>query len=208
GADRGPQARGVPATRISARRSQPARARSGACSGPPSPSRRLASPGPPPTAARAGNGWSGRAPAADLSLPHSDPLLSCSALIQPRRYMDRPLLWAAAVAGLSYGLLVRLYFGLDAGKAIFGVMSIAFLFGVPLVLGFLVVAIAERRQPIPWLLWLVVPWGPALLSLVAALGLAWEGLICLWLWVPLFMVLSSLGGVLAGIWRRLQRRHV
>ena len=54
-------------------------------------------------------------------------------------------------------------------------MSIAFLFGVPFVVGFVVVAVAEQRQSIPWGHWLVVPWLPALLSLGAALVLGAGG---------------------------------
>jgi hypothetical protein len=51
-----------------------------------------------------------------------------------------------------------------------------------------------------------VPWGPALLTLGTALVLAWEGLICIVLWLPLFMVLSSAGGLGAALWRRIFRR--
>jgi hypothetical protein len=126
----------------------------------------------------------------------------------PHRYFDRSLLAAAAGAGFLYGLVVRAFFGFNVGKPIFQVMSLAFLFGVPFVVGFLVVAIAERRRPIPWTLWLVLPWLPALLSLGAALTLGWEGLICIFLWIPLFLFLSTLGGLVAGIWRRLQRRRL
>src|SRR5262249_38687530 len=118
------------------------------------------------------------------------------------RYFDRRLLLAAAGAGVLYGLLVRAFFGFNFGKAIFPVMSLAFLFGVPFVVGFLVIAIAEQRRPIPWGSWIVLPWPPALLSLGAALLLGWEGLICIFLWIPLFLVMSTLGGVVAGIWRR------
>jgi hypothetical protein len=125
-----------------------------------------------------------------------------------RRFVDRTLLvWAAAV-GLLYGLAVRLFFGLDLGEDLFPIMSLAFLFGVPLSVGFLAVAIAERRAPMAWGLWLVLPWAPATLSLGAALLLGWEGIICIFLWLPLFLVLSTLGGVAAGLWRRLQRRRL
>jgi len=53
-----------------------------------------------------------------------------------------------------------------------------------------------------------VPWPPALLSLGTALLLGWEGIICIFLWLPLFLVMSALGGVIAGIWRTLQRRRI
>jgi hypothetical protein len=118
----------------------------------------------------------------------------------------RLLLWAAA-AGVLYGLLVRVFFGWNLGGDLFPVVSVAFLFLLPFALGFLVVALGERRQRWPWYLWLIVPWAPALLTLGAALLLAWEGLICIVLWVPLFMVLSSAGGLCAAVWRLLFGRR-
>ena len=103
--------------------------------------------------------------------------------------------------------MARLFFGLELGEDLFPVMSVAFIFGVPLALGFLVVALGERRGRWPWYWWIVVPWAPSLLALLAALVLAWEGIICIYLWVPLFMVMSSLGGLAAGLWRLLFGRR-
>jgi hypothetical protein len=132
-----------------------------------------------------------------------------------RPLFGRPLLLWASVVGFVYGLFVRFSFGLGEGYGehhvddrVFGVVTVSFLFGVPLVVGFLVVAIAERDGPISRVLWVVAPWPPALLSLGAALLLGWEGFICIVLWLPLFMVMATLGGVIAGIWRAVRRRRV
>jgi len=124
---------------------------------------------------------------------------------QTRRPRGRLLFYGIAV-GVLYGALSRAFFGYHRFEGAYEVMSFAFLFLVPAVLGFLAVYLGEREGP-PWRWWLriVVPWVPALLSLAGALALAWEGLICVVLWVPLFMLLSSLGGLLAGLVRRLGR---
>lgn len=116
------------------------------------------------------------------------------------------LLLSGVGAGIVYGACARLAFGfLHRGpfETVFDVMSIAFLFLVPLALGFLTVWLGEREGA-PWRRWrrAVVPWAPALVALASALALAWEGLICIVLWLPLFLILSSLGGLTAGLIRR------
>ena len=121
------------------------------------------------------------------------------------------LLLTALVGGFAYGLLVRLLFSDRLPEsalfgAVFAVMSVAFLFLMPLALGFLVVSLGERAGAWPVRYWLMVPWVPACAALAAALLLAWEGLICIVLWLPLFMVMSSLGGLASGWWGRRRRR--
>lgn len=124
------------------------------------------------------------------------------------RLIRRPQLIAAVALGAVYGLLVRLVFGLDILGAFFGVMTIAFIFGVPLGLGYLTMAVGDPHRALRWWHYVLLPWIPALLALAAALALAWEGLICIFLWLPLFILLSSCGGVCAGLVRRwVQSRH-
>lgn len=113
--------------------------------------------------------------------------------------------WAGVSCGVLYGLLARLVFGLKVLQGPFAVMSVAFIFGVPFSLGFLAVALGERDGTWSWGRRLTAPWVPALVSLAAALVLAWEGIICIALWLPLFLLMSSLGGAAAGLvarWRR------
>jgi hypothetical protein len=128
----------------------------------------------------------------------------------PRRVLA-PVVWAIGL-GLFYGLLGRLVFGhhVDSDSPLataFAPMSVAFLFGVPLGLGFLCVWAGEREAPWRWYQWILMPWVPGFAALGAALLLAWEGVICIFLWIPLVMILSSLGGVVAGLWRRWRRRR-
>ena len=106
---------------------------------------------------------------------------------------------AGAVVGVAYGIAARWLFGLRELETAFGVMSIAFLFGVPLVIGILTVSLGTGKTQQSVLLWFIAPWWPALATLAAALALVWEGIICIFLWLPVVMIMSSLGGVLAGI---------
>lgn len=108
--------------------------------------------------------------------------------------------------------MARLAFGhhVDSASvfdAVFVPMTVGFLFLVPLALGFLVVWLGERDAGWSWWQWVVIPWAPAFTALGAALLLAWEGIICIFLWAPLVMIMSSLGGLVAGLWRRWRRRR-
>ena len=96
--------------------------------------------------------------------------------------------------GVAYGLLARLFFGLEAFEALFGIMTVSFIFFVPLVIGALSVF---WHAPTPsWGTAVSFPWLPTLLTIAATLVLAWEGLICAIVWVPISLVCASIGGVI------------
>lgn len=103
--------------------------------------------------------------------------------------------------GAGYGLFARLCFGMKATGQVFAVMSSSFIFGVPVVLGFLTVWCGEYRAGYGWARRIFMPWGSSLAFLGAALALVWEGIICIVIWLPLMLILSSLGGALAGLVR-------
>jgi len=112
---------------------------------------------------------------------------------------DQKRVFLVSIAtGIVYGALARLVFGLNIFKDVFGVMTTSFIFLVPFGLGVATVVVGERRVRWRWWQWIVIPWLAALLALGSALLLAWEGIICIMLWVPLFMVLASLGGLVGG----------
>lgn len=116
------------------------------------------------------------------------------------RYVPRyPFLLEATIAGVLHGLGARLAFGYEGFKDLFGVMSFSFIFLVPFCLGLLTVYIAERKEPLTWVSRIFLPFTPAFIALVAAMLLAWEGLICIVLWLPMYLIMASLGGMIAGI---------
>lgn len=103
----------------------------------------------------------------------------------------------AAATGIAYGLVFRWTFARHELEGLFGVMTFAFLCLVPLGIGFLTVWLGERSGRWPWSLRIFAPWISSLAALGAALLLAWEGWICVFLWLPLFVVEATLGGLLA-----------
>ena len=104
------------------------------------------------------------------------------------------------VVGVAYGLLARLVFGVDAFSGLFEVMSLTFIVLVPAVIGGL--AVLWHEPEVDWWAALVFPWVPTLLTIVCTLALAWEGLICAIVWVPISMVCASVGGLIAKAVRR------
>jgi uncharacterized protein YndB with AHSA1/START domain len=116
---------------------------------------------------------------------------------------QKRVLWSALACGVVYGAVARLVFGLKELQDAFGVMTGAFILLVPFALGVITVVVGEREESWSWWRWIWVPWLAALLALGGALALAWEGIICVALWVPLFMILASLGGIAGGVANRI-----
>ncbi|HVX89603.1 MAG TPA: hypothetical protein VG940_11780 [Gemmatimonadales bacterium] len=97
-------------------------------------------------------------------------------------------------AAVVYGVLVRVAIATHSlGDAVV-VMSYAFIVGVPLVVGYL----AVKPHPGPsWLYAIWFPWGPTLAATVVTMLIGYEGAICIFMALPLILVMSSLGGVAA-----------
>lgn len=104
-----------------------------------------------------------------------------------------------AALGAAYGIFARFVFGFGLTGDIFEVMSLSFIFGVPLSLGFISVWFGPYRETGKAVDLIVMPWLASLTCLVCALALVWEGIICVVIWLPLVIILSLTGGVLAGL---------
>ncbi len=124
---------------------------------------------------------------------------------EARARRRRSWLWGAIVpllVGVLHGLLARLAFGAPSLQGVFAVMTVSFIFVVPLTLGFLTVWVAEFDGPVHWRRRLLLEIGSALIALAAALALAWEGMICVLLWLPMYVVLAVMGGGVAALLAR------
>lgn len=131
-----------------------------------------------------------------------------AAATKPRLFVSRRrITLSASLIAIIYGLLARLFFGFseewnsELFSATFAVMSVAFIFGVPFAIGFSSTYLGHVRSLLRALFF---PWVPALSALVLSLALAWEGLICIFLWLPLVLLLSSLGGLCGSLALRLR----
>ena len=98
--------------------------------------------------------------------------------------------------GAAYGVLARLM--IIAGswtQTPFVVMTLGFLFLVPVAIGYLTIATAGSAS---WRDRIFAPWGACALVVLAAALFAWEGAICVIMAFPVMLVCGSLGGLAAG----------
>jgi len=116
-------------------------------------------------------------------------------------------------AGIGYGLLGRLLFGLSYAAwrpalpewfaSSFAVMSLSFLFLMPVVIGFL-----DQSAPdpvlrfAPWRRAFFAPMLPVLFMLGLMALLSIEGVLCMVMALPIFLILAGIGGCLGLLSRR------
>jgi uncharacterized protein YndB with AHSA1/START domain len=125
--------------------------------------------------------------------------------MNPRRLTPLRQAFLGLALGVAYGLICRLLFAPTAKpsseslEALWAIMSLSFIFLVPLALGLLVVWYGESVRS--WWRRVFQPWLAGLAFMAAAIVFHLEGFICVILWLPLVWLMSSLGGVLAGVLR-------
>jgi hypothetical protein len=97
--------------------------------------------------------------------------------------------------GAAYGLAARIVIVVTHDNSDgFGIMTIGFLFVVPIVIGYLTVR--PMREP-SVMMSIFAPWLTCLLVVLGSFVGGFEGAICIVLATPVMLVLSSLGGILA-----------
>jgi uncharacterized protein YndB with AHSA1/START domain len=109
------------------------------------------------------------------------------------------------VLGVVYGLVCRVLFepgsktSTESMETLWVIMSLSFIFLVPLALGFLVIWFGESKKS--WVSRVFQPWLAGAAFMASAIVFHLEGFICVILWLPLVWGMSSIGGVLAGVLR-------
>lgn len=120
-------------------------------------------------------------------------------------FLRRYTLVSLALA-VAYGLTLRWLDGLQGPTAPGLLMTYAFLFGGPFVIGFLFISETPPPRKYKISLWIFGPWLPTVLVFAFALLFKMEGVICVVMAMPLFFLSSSLGGVAAGLLARRKQR--
>ena len=108
--------------------------------------------------------------------------------------------------GLLYGLVIRIAIFSQSWLSRSGVMTIAFLLGVPVAMGFITVFISERERPLRAWMWFVLPWISVTSGAIGTLVTNFEGYICVVMFLPVGLVCATIGGVTAGLLVRFSRR--
>ncbi len=107
--------------------------------------------------------------------------------------------WTGVFIGILYGLVVRLVFNYGKFWEAFAFMTVGFIFFVPVTLGVLTVYFGDWQGRKGWAYKILMPWVSCLVLLLAAFLIGWEGSICILMALPVFLVMSSLGGVFTGL---------
>jgi len=97
-----------------------------------------------------------------------------------------------------YAVILRLFFGIEKWNELFEVMSISFLFCLPTIVGALTVYLSDIEKVKNISYRIMAPWKPILVFLVITLAFAIEGWACWLMVLPLFLLASSVGGIIGG----------
>jgi hypothetical protein len=100
---------------------------------------------------------------------------------------------------LAYGITGELFFK-QASDILLSTLSISFLFLVPVGIGALTVALSSESWRSSWVYAIFAPWVSCALLGVAVMVLAMEAWICVAMGLPIFFVMSSVGGALMRWW--------
>jgi len=101
------------------------------------------------------------------------------------------------VLGTLYGLLARLLVDVQFFRH-FETMSLAFLFGVPAVIGAITVYFGTESQRASRLFRVCMPWVAVFAFLCTTVVVSLEAILCIVMLLPAFMFSASLGGVIIG----------
>lgn len=104
------------------------------------------------------------------------------------------------LCGVGYGVTVRISFSIDAFKDMFGVMTIAFIFFVPFIIGLITVYQGDENQRKNWNYIIGMPVLNSLICFLIALAFGWEGLICFIMALPIYCFIALMGGVFMWIY--------
>jgi hypothetical protein len=103
-----------------------------------------------------------------------------------------------ASVGLSYGLFIRLGTQLFPNNPAFEVMTLGFLILLPFAIGFVTVYLVESKRAHTITAWAFLPWVPVFGGTIATVLVYWEGMICAVFFLPISLLLATLGGLSAG----------
>jgi len=121
-----------------------------------------------------------------------------------------PFRWAVitgVVYAVAYGivaqLLVRVFERSEGIMSVLQVMTLGFVFVLPLVMGALTVLFSPvpERKGARWAQAITSPWASILISMVIAMIVGMEGTICVILATPAAMFMGSVGGVVTGFFK-------
>jgi hypothetical protein len=102
---------------------------------------------------------------------------------------------------ILFAFIVRGLFGVDSWDRLYSVMSIAFVFLLPVGVGALTIALSNIDKVKKFSYRFFMPWLPIFGFFVLTLLLNIEGWACWLMILPVFLIASSIGGLIAGYYK-------
>ncbi len=107
----------------------------------------------------------------------------------------------------TYALLLRFVFGFERWDDFFEIMSVTFLFLSPFIVGALTTYLSDVEKLERLNYRIFAPWIPVILFMFLTLLFAIEGWACWLMILPLFLIASSIGGLLGAYLKRKQNEN-
>ncbi|MGJ4753907.1 hypothetical protein [Leptospira kmetyi] len=104
------------------------------------------------------------------------------------------------VISVLYAIAVQYCFRIESLKELGLGMTYGGIFILPFLIGVISCYSAEKTKPRSVFFHIFFPWLPTIVSMLFALLVNFEGMICLIMGLPIYLVLSSLGGIAVAIW--------
>lgn len=101
----------------------------------------------------------------------------------------------------AYALLLRFVFGESTWSGVFNMMSKTFLFLLPTIVGALTVYFSKEEKVKDMKYRLYTPWIPVFVFFFITFFFAIEGWPCLLMILPIFLIASSIGGLIGGYFK-------
>lgn len=109
----------------------------------------------------------------------------------------------------AYAIALRFLFGVDSWQEIFSVMSVTFLFLMPIAIGVLTIYFSADEDAERTGYKIVTPWIPIMGLFLITLLASLEGWACWMMILPVFLIMSSIGGFIGGyLKKRKSRNHL
>ncbi|WP_243394665.1 hypothetical protein [Leptospira adleri] len=107
---------------------------------------------------------------------------------------------APALFSVLYATTVQYLIRIESFKNLGITMAYGGVFILPFLIGLISVYWAEREKTRSIFFHIFFPWLPTTISMFLSFLVNWEGMICLIMGLPIYLVLSSVGGIAVGIW--------
>lgn len=106
-----------------------------------------------------------------------------------------------------YAIILRIFFGVGTWQDLFSVMSLSFLFCLPLIVGVLVVYFSPIEKAVKKEYQIFTPWFAIFLFFVITIVVNLEGWACWLMALPLFLIGASIGGLIGGYLKKKKHRQ-